>query len=39
MKSKAAQWILWAVTMAIFTVMTLSGHWRLVGVWQSSPWP
>ena len=28
MKSKAAQWILWAVAMVIFTALTLSGHWN-----------
>jgi hypothetical protein len=28
MKSKTAQWIVWAVAMAIFTALTLSGHWN-----------
>jgi hypothetical protein len=28
MKSKAAQWIVWAVAMVIFTALTLSGHWN-----------
>jgi hypothetical protein len=26
MKSKTAQWILWAITMIIFFVLTVSGH-------------
>ena len=27
MKSKTAQWIVWAVAMVIFTALTLGGHW------------
>jgi hypothetical protein len=26
--NKAAQWILWAVTMAIFLGLTLTAHWH-----------
>lgn len=26
MKSKTAQWILWAITMVIFLALTVSGH-------------
>jgi hypothetical protein len=32
MKSKTAQWILWAVAMAIFTALTLSSQWDWLGV-------
>lgn len=32
MKSKTAQWILWAVAMTIFTALTLSGLWNWLGV-------
>jgi cytoskeletal protein RodZ len=32
MKSKTAQWILWAVAMVIFTALTLSGHWNWLSV-------
>jgi hypothetical protein len=27
MKSKTAQWIVWAVAMVIFTALTLGGRW------------
>jgi hypothetical protein len=27
MNSRSAQWILWAVTMAIFTWLTMTGNW------------
>jgi membrane protein implicated in regulation of membrane protease activity len=38
MKSKAAQWILWAITMVIFLALTLSGHfdWLIVAMIVSS---
>jgi hypothetical protein len=34
MKSKAAQWTLWAVTMAVLLWLTLSGHfdWLMVAM-------
>ena len=32
MKSKSAQWILWAVAMVIFSVITLSGHRNWLGL-------
>ncbi len=32
MKSKNAQWILWGVTMVIFSVITLSGHRNWLGL-------
>ncbi len=32
MKSKSAQWTLWAVAMAILTVITLSGHGNWLGL-------
>jgi hypothetical protein len=32
MKNKTAQWILWAVAMVIFTVITLSGHGNWLGL-------
>ena len=33
MSNLRTQWILWAVTMAIFTGLTLTSHWD----WR--PWP
>lgn len=38
MKSIVAQWILWAVTMALFLWLTLSGHfdWLVVAMIVSS---
>ncbi|MGB8770914.1 MAG: hypothetical protein WCC92_14945 [Candidatus Korobacteraceae bacterium] len=32
MKSKSAQWILWAVAMVIFTALSFSGHWDWLGL-------
>ncbi len=32
MKSKTAQWILWAVAMVIFTALALSDHGNWLGV-------
>ncbi len=32
MKSKRAQWILWAIAMIIFSVITLSGHGNWLGL-------
>jgi len=28
MQTKAAQWILWAIMMTIFSALTLSGHYE-----------
>jgi hypothetical protein len=38
MKSKTAQWILWAITMAVFLWLTVSGHfdWLIVAMIVSS---
>ena len=32
MRSKTAQWILWAITMAIFSALALSGHFDSLAV-------
>jgi len=32
MKSKTAQWILWAVAMVIFTALTFNSQWIWLGV-------
>jgi hypothetical protein len=32
MKNKSAQWILWAVAMIIFTIITLIGHANWLGL-------
>jgi hypothetical protein len=32
MKSKTAQWILWAVAMVIFTTLTVSSLWDWLGL-------
>jgi hypothetical protein len=32
MKSKTAQWILWAITMSLFLGLTISGHFDWLGV-------
>ena len=32
MKSKTAQWILWAVAMAVFTALAFSSHQNWLGV-------
>jgi hypothetical protein len=32
MKSKTAQWILWAIAMSIFLGLSLSGHFDWLGV-------
>ncbi len=32
METKTAQWILWAITMIIFTALALSGHFELLGL-------
>ncbi len=32
MQSKTAQWILWAITMIVFSVLTLSGHFDLLAL-------
>ena len=32
MKSKTAQWILWAIAMSLFLGLTLSGHFDWLGV-------
>jgi membrane protein implicated in regulation of membrane protease activity len=32
MKSKTAQWTLWAVTMSVLLALTLSGHFGWLGV-------
>jgi hypothetical protein len=38
MKSKAGQWILWAITMSVFLCLSLSGHfdWLAVAIVASS---
>lgn len=38
MKCKSAQWALWAITMAIFLWLTLSGHfdWLALAILASS---
>ena len=32
MESKTLQWILWAITMAIFLALTLTGHTTVLGL-------
>ena len=32
MHSKTAQWILWAITMSIFSVLALSRHFDALGI-------
>lgn len=32
MKSTSAQWILWAVTMLVFLCLTLTGHFKALGI-------
>jgi hypothetical protein len=32
MQTKAAQWILWAITMIVFSALTLSGHFELLAL-------
>lgn len=38
MKRQSAQWILWAITMALFLGLTLSGHfvWLAIAIVASS---
>jgi hypothetical protein len=38
MKNKTAQWILWAITMGLFTWLTLSGRftWLAIAIVASS---
>ena len=32
MQTKTAQWILWAITMVVFSALTLSGHFQLLAL-------
>ena len=32
MRNKTAQWVLWAITMIVFSALTLSGHFELLAL-------